>query len=254
MKKEPYRFAEMSMPDSERDFNSRLEELADTPDLSNVEKFTNFPVFTSRQTMTRMLVRYELFKMVQDVTGSIFECGVLMGGGLFAFAHYSSIFEPVNAQRRVVGFDTFQGLPNIHEKDKADSYSSKKFENSMAYDSKEMLSNAAEIHDSNRFLSHLPKVELVKGNVEDTLPQYFKDNPHALVSLLYIDMDLYEGCKAALRECIPRMPKGAVVAFDEFACERWPGETVAFLEEMDIRKVSLKRFSFDSYVSYFVIE
>jgi hypothetical protein len=251
--KDAYRFSEKAMPESERDTDRMLEELAENAELTNVEKFNNYPVFTSRQTMTRMLTRYELFKMVLDVTGSIFECGVLFGGGLFSFAHYSSIFEPVNAQRRIVGFDTFEGLPSIDQKDLSSAETSKKHQSSMAIDSREMIWQAEKAFDSNRMLNHLPKIDLVKGNVTETMPKYFEDNGHSLVALLYLDMTLYEGTKAALVNCLPRMPKGAVVAFDEFACERWPGETIALLEEVSLNKIELKRFPFDSYVSYFVV-
>ena len=45
------------------------------------------------------------------------------------------------------------------------------------------------------------------------------------MSLLFIDCDLYEPTRAALRAFLPRMPKGAIVAFDELDNPIWPGET-----------------------------
>ena len=56
-------------------------------------------------------------------------------------------------------------------------------------------------------MPHIPKIELVKGDVRKTIPKYIKDNPHLIVSLLYLDLDLYEPTRAALRNFIPRMPK-----------------------------------------------
>lgn len=251
--KDPYRFSEKQMPQWEADVRIAQEKLARDSCLSNVEKFANFPLFTSRQTITRFLVRYELFKMVVNIPGSIFECGVLFGGGLFAFANFSAALEPVNAQRRIVGFDTFKGLPSIHEKDKSNAPSSKLHERAMAVDSYEDLLKCIKVFDMNRFLNHLPKVELVKGDVATSMPKYLRDNPHTLVSLLYLDMDLYSGTKAAIENCIQRMPKGAIIAFDEFACERWPGETVALIDSLGVVGREMGRFPFDSYISYLVI-
>lgn len=251
--KDPNRFSEKRMPRWEADVRLAQESLAKESNLTNVEKFMNFPVFSSRQTVTRFLVRYELFKMVLDIPGSIFECGVLFGGGLFSFAHFSTIFEPVNAQRRIVGFDTFEGLPKLHKKDRSKTPSSKLHTNAMAADSYAQLKEAVKIFDMNRSLKHLPKIELVKGDVKTTLPKYLSCNSHTLISLLYLDMDIYLSTKAAIKACLPRMPKGAIIAFDEFACERWPGETIALLDSIRVSGTKLKRFPFDSYLSYMVV-
>lgn len=252
-KTDPYRFPEESMPQQEKDLRFMQEELIATSGMSDLEKFMNFPVFVDRVTMSRFLVRYELFKMVVDIPGSIFECGVLFGGGVFSFALFSSIFEPFNAQRRVVGFDTFKGLPKIHEKDHSKTPSSKLHEGAMGYDSHDELMKAAKCFDMNRPIPHLPKIELVRGDIEESMQKYLDENPHVLISLLYIDLDLYLGTKAALEACLPRMPKGSIIAFDEFACERWPGETVALLETLGVQGKTLKRFPFDSYASYLVL-
>jgi len=44
------------------------------------DKLENFPKYVRRQTIARFLARYELFKMILDVKGSIIECGVHHGG------------------------------------------------------------------------------------------------------------------------------------------------------------------------------
>src|SRR5436190_19899110 len=76
---------------------------------SSIEKLENFAKYVPRQNLARFLARYELFQIIQNVQGSIVECGVLFGGGLMAFANLSAILEPYNFQRRIIGFDTFTG-------------------------------------------------------------------------------------------------------------------------------------------------
>ena len=80
-------------------------------------------------------------------------------------------------------------------------------------------------------------VSLIKGNAINTIPKFIKDNPHLLISLLFLDFDLYEPTKIALTHFLPRMPKGAIVAFDELDNPLWPGETKAMLEFFEEKKL-----------------
>jgi hypothetical protein len=216
------------------------------------DKLDAFPKFASRQAMAKFLARYEIFKQILDVNGSIIECGVLHGGGLLSFAKLSSIFEPTNHTRKIVGFDTFEGFPSIHAADKAGD-SSHLRKGGLTGSTMQDVEKAIELYDKNRPLAHIPKVELVKGDLAKTGPQYLKDNPHLVVSMLYLDVDLYEPTKVALETFLPRMPKGAIVAFDELNAKMFPGETSAVDEVLGLRNIAIKRYPFDSYVSYAVL-
>src|SRR3989338_9374925 len=99
------------------DYVSRVEEDFKARQGTVSEKLENFPKYSSRQSLTRFLDRYEMFKQILNVQGSIIECGVLLGGGLMSFAHFSSILEPVNLQRKIIGIDTFSGFPNVSTRD-----------------------------------------------------------------------------------------------------------------------------------------
>ena len=61
----------------------------------------------------KFLTKYELFKQILNVNGSIVEAGVLHGGGTLAWAKLSSILEPTNHTRKIIGFDTFEGFPSV---------------------------------------------------------------------------------------------------------------------------------------------
>src|SRR5438309_8442206 len=81
-------------------------------------RLENFPKYVRRQHLTRFLAHYEIFKRVVPVKGSIVECGVNRGFGLMAWAKLSAVLEPVNLTRRIYGFDTFQGFPEVDPKDR----------------------------------------------------------------------------------------------------------------------------------------
>ena len=94
----------------------------------------------------------------------------------------------------------------------------------------------------------------MRGDVCDTIPRFVEQNPHLLVSLLFLDLDLYEPTKVALEHLLPRVPKGGVVAFDELDNPQWPGETLALLEAVGAGSLRLRRFEWDPYIAWAVRE
>jgi hypothetical protein len=216
---------------------------------SFADKMDAFAKFASRQAIAKFLVRYEIFKRILHINGSIIECGVLHGGGVLAFAKLSSMLEPANHVRKIIGFDTFEGFPSVHQADLEGTSSHLKVKG-LTGSALEDVERAVGLYDLNRPLSHIPKIELVKGDLSRTAAQYVRDNPHLVVSLLYLDVDLYEPTKAALEAFLPRMPKGAVVVFDQLNARIFPGETRAVDEVLGLRRLRIERFPFDSYVSF----
>jgi len=219
---------------------------------STLLKLRSFAVYAPRQVVTDFLVRYELFKMVLDVPGSIFEFGVFNGQGLMSFAHFSAVMEPAHITRQIVGFDTFGGFTGVDEID-GKSRSDLVREGEYSLDSYERLKQAIRLFDRNRFIGHVGKVELVKGDVVQTLEPYLEENPHSLAALLYLDMDIHAPTKYVLERMLMRVPKGGVVAFDELNMKDFPGETVALMETMKLNQTPLRRLPFCSRIAYFVV-
>ena len=161
---------------------------------------------------------------------------------------FSAILEPVNLTRRIYGFDTFQGFPSVSEKDKTRLRDVTPEE--LASDSYDDLSEIIKVFDSNRYLGHINKVELIKGKAEETIPKFIENNKHLVVSILFLDFDLYEPTKVAIENFYPRIPKGGVIAFDELDNPIWPGETLALLESIGLGSLELQRVEFDPYIAY----
>lgn len=215
------------------------------------EKMENFPKYVSRQSLSRYLALYEIFKEALPVHGSMVECGVNWGGGLMLLAHLSSILEPVNIQRKIIGFDTFAGFPTIDQADTSGAHLNTELQQGgYAANSYDDLSECIDLYDRNRFIGHLPKVELVKGDACVEIPKYLEREPHTVVSLLHLDFDIYAPTKAAIEHFVPRMPKGGIIVFDELNNKSWPGETVAVLESLNINQLEIKRFPFEPHISY----
>lgn len=239
--------------DAESQEGSRNRALFEANPSSWETKMENFPKYVRRQNMTRFLALYEIYKKVLPVKGSVIECGVNHGFGLMSWAKFSAILEPVNLTRRIYGFDTFEGFPGVSEKDRSAASMHVK-EGDLAADVFDELNQLIEIYDSTRFIGHVSKANLVRGDATKTIPQFVEDNPHLVVSLLFMDFDLYEPTKVALEHFLPRMPKGAVLAFDELDNPLWPGETLAMLESHAKRPLRLERLEFDPYISFAVLD
>ena len=218
---------------------------------STEDKIKNFTKYVPRKFLTRFLVQHELFKKQLSIKGSIVECGVHQGGGLFAWGKLSSIYEPYNYHRKIYGFDTFNGFPSIERsKDNSKKAYVKNFAEKV--DIVKDIDLMTKLFDSERIIKNKKKIELIKGDANLTIPKFIKKNNHILISLLYLDFDIYKPTKTALKLFFDRIPKGGIIAFDELNNPDWPGETLAMLEEIDIKKHRIENFPFEPNISYIV--
>lgn len=213
------------------------------------KKLGNFSKYVRRQTIARFLAQFEIFKRQIGIKGSVIECGVHHGGGLMTWAKLSATLEPYNYHRKIIGFDTFSGFPSISEED-GSSVEAKQGNFAEDYDVFDELNLCIKDFDDNRFIQHIPKIELCRGDASQTIPAYIQNNKHLIVSLLYLDFDLYEPTVLALKHFVPRMPKGSIIAFDELNNSVWPGETIAMLESLNIGQCRIQCFHFEPNISF----
>jgi hypothetical protein len=233
---------------------SAVENLFQSDPADLIEKLEAFPKYASRQAIAKFLTKHELFQRILTVNGSIVECGVLHGAGLLTWAKLSSIFEPANHTRKVIGFDTFSGFPSVAQEDTKTGTFHAIHKGGLAGSAKAHVEEAVRVYDLNRSIAHIPKVELVEGDIAVTAPGYLDKAPHLVVALLYLDFDLYEPTKIAIETFLPRMPKGSIIAFDELNAGIFPGETLAVLNTIGLRNLRIERFAYDSYVSFAVLD
>lgn len=225
----------------------------DTSIGTSLDKLRSFTKYTPVAEINRFLAKSKLFEKVLHIHGNIVECGVFMGGGLMTWATLSAIYEPLNHIRKVIGFDTFEGFTGVDQKDKSEMENASAVKGGLKVTSYNDILECIRIFDLYRPLGHIPKVELVKGDVLLTMEEYIKSNQHLIVSLLYLDFDLYEPTKFAIQTLLPRMPKGSIIAFDQLNQKFWPGETLAFLETIGINNLKLERFTFQPQISYAIL-
>jgi predicted O-methyltransferase YrrM len=120
--------------------------------------------------------------------GVMVECGVFKGQSINLLAE----FYP---QKKIVGFDSFEGLPEAWERSESSTYEPGHFA-----------------------LKQLPvvpgNVELIAGFFDKTLPEWASNNKEP-ISLLHLDADLYSSTVIALEAFSPFLNVGTVIVFDE---------------------------------------
>ena len=239
--------------DSDRTYTEGVAAYYDASLGGAVDKLRNFTKFVPRQALSLFLAKQEIFREVLNVHGHIIECGVFLGGGLLSWAQFSAIYEPYNHVRRVVGFDTFSGFPEIRSEDLGADVDYVK-SGGLYAPAEADLREGIRLYDLNRPIGHIERVKLVVGDATQTIPRFVEENRHLVVALLYLDFDLYEPTKVAIETFLPRMPKGSIIAFDELDQAYWPGETMAVLETVGLRNLRLRRVPYCPQLSFAVLE
>ncbi len=217
------------------------------------DKVANFTNWARTRDLTRFLARYHLFKNIENVPGSIFECGVHWGGGVSSWLHLSEIFEPVAFSRRIFAFDTFAGFPKVNPEDVSKHHEPKIGDFSLK-DAATAIKSTLQAIEETRKVKNVNRLVIVDGDISQTVPATLESDYSITISLLYLDLDLYEPTINTIRACLPRMPKGAIVVFDQYSDHVWPGETKALLDSIGISNVRMRCFPWCPRISYFEIE
>ncbi len=74
----------------------------------------------------------------------------------------------------------------------------------------------------------LPKVNsnvnLIKGLVQETLPNFLKDKTTKKIAFMHMDLDVYESSRYVLEKTKPYLARGSIILFDELY--NYPGWSV----------------------------
>lgn len=203
----------------------------------------NFYLSCEIMRISKILAHYELFKMAQEVPGAIVECGVFKGASLARFAAFRDLFgNPFS--KKIIGFDTFDRFPDtgfVPDKDKRKRFVAAAGDQSISVDQMmEVLKNKR----CDRF------VDLVAGDIRETVPEYVSDHPELKISLLNLDTDIYEPAAVVLDHLYPRIERGGVLILDDYGT--FAGETKAVDEYFKGKQVEIRKFPFCMTPCYIV--
>lgn len=217
------------------------------------EVLSNLSLFINRQNLSQMLFINELYEHIIGVHGVIMEFGVRWGRNLALYESLRGIYEPFNHNRKIIGFDTFEGFPSVDKKDgDADIITVGAYGVTNNY--QEYLAGILDYHEQESPISHIKKYELVKGDAVNSIQRYLASRPETIISLAYFDFDIYEPTMACLTAIKSHLTKGSVIGFDELNSRDYPGETVALKEALGLDRYRIRHSRFSPTQSYIIIE
>ncbi|MCS6822553.1 MAG: TylF/MycF family methyltransferase [Microscillaceae bacterium] len=172
-------------------------------------------------TLERMYATYKAteYVVLNQIAGDFVECGVWRGGSCMMIAYTLQFLGETN--RKIWLYDTFEGMPVPSEKDKNFRNQLAKFQwaksqrqghNDWCYASLEEVEK--NLRQTN-YPFHLFK--LVKGKVEDTIPQITPDQ----IALLRLDTDWYESTYHEMKYLYPLVSHKGVLMVDDYG--HWEG-------------------------------
>jgi len=205
--------------------------------------YDEFLANCSADRVQKIIWKYELFKMVQNIPGDIVECGVHKGSGIYLYAKLLKIFKP-NSLVKVVGFDFFGKAQKINNKYKIDF---KVNQNHTGNGSKknEIIKNLNSFGINN--------VKLISGDVCITTKEYVKKNIGFRISMLILDVDNYEGTLECLKNLYNNVTRGGIIVLDEYALEKY-GESDAVDEFLKDKKLKIRSEPWSSTPSAYIIK
>ena len=237
------------------DIEALLEGHFEKYNVTRREIVRNFQIYSRRVFLKRFLAHYHFFEMTVDLPGDIVELGVYRGASLMSFANFLEIRNMGDRAKQVIGFDNWAGFKEFDVKDGGEDPRVNKVIG--GYDGgafKEILEDAIAIYDKDRFIPYKPRILLVDGDIEESVPQFLEGHPGLRISLLHIDCDLYRPTKTGLCCLWPRVVTGGVVIFDDYGIRPWEGESNATDEFFEDKNLILRRLDWTHSPAAYVIK
>lgn len=192
-----------------------------------------FHWFSEPRRLGKLCAHYELYKRIVPLPGDVIELGVFRGASLIRWATFRDMLE-TNYSRQIYGLDIFGDFPKEGLRSSVDQKEIDAFE---ALCGKALAVEELETIFQRKGLNR--HLHLIKGDVRETLPALFEKQPGMRLSLVHLDVDVYEPTLAVLETCWDRMVPGGLMLFDDYSF--WEGATRAFEEFFKDQNIPLQK-------------
>jgi hypothetical protein len=190
---------------------------------------------------SKFISHLEFFKRTSEVRGEIVEFGVFKGNSFFRWIKFRDLLEQTYS-RKIIGFDIFGDFPEAHYDDdkakRAAFVAETSGGKSISFDE---INDLLDVQNLNK------NVDIIKGDILITLNDYLEENPHLKISLLHIDVDLYEPTKHILEKLYDRVTKGGIIIFDDYGAFAGTNKAV---DDFFNNKAEVKKLPYSHAISY----
>lgn len=196
----------------------------------------------------KIVAHFELYRMIVGLPGHVVELGVFKGCSLVRFATFRELLESPKS-RRIIGFDAFGAFP---EPDAADPQAGP--DKAFVAGWERGAGQGICVDELRGVLANkgIGNVDLVPGDIRETLPAWVRAHPAWRVALLHIDTDVREPAALGLELLYDRVVPGGVVVLDDYGTEC--GGTAAVEDFFAGRGVRLRKLPFSHESPVYVVK
>jgi hypothetical protein len=190
----------------------------------------------------KFISHLEIYRKIINLPGDVLEFGVYKGSSIIRLLSFRNLLEN-EYSRKITGFDIFGKFP-----DKLSIESNRnfveKFENAGGYGiNKDELNILLDKKGFRNF-------SLIEGDISHTVPEYVIKNPALKISMLHIDVDVYEPTKVILEYLWDKIVPGGILMLDDYGTVE--GETKAIDEFFSGQNIQIHKLSYNYIPSYIV--
>lgn len=200
-----------------------------------------FYLSASPARISKFAAHLDLYRRSLKLPGEIVELGVFKGASLSRFIKFRELFEG-SPTRKVIAFDVFGQFPEAQFSGDKEARSAFVSQAGIMGISTDAL---LEILTSLRLDQN---IELIKGDIVETIPEYVRKNPSFKISLLHIDVDLFEPTGAALETFFDHVVQGGIIILDDYGA--FAGATKAIDNFFGERPERIQRLDYTTSISF----
>jgi len=205
----------------------------------------NFYLTAPIDRISKFVTHLDLFRKVSGIAGDIVECGVFKGVSLSRLIKFRDLLEnPLS--KKIIAFDTFGEFPEAQF-----SLDVKKREQFIKEAGSKSIGKGQLISLLQK-LGIYQNIELIEGNILQTVPEYKINNPHLKISLLHIDVDLHEATRTCLEELYGLVTRGGIVILDDYGA--FAGANNAIDDFFAGKKIKIKKLPYSNAISFMEVE
>jgi hypothetical protein len=212
-------------------------------DIEDEKEFWEIYNFCKPYTKTGIERMYALYCavnniLINNIPGDFVECGVWRGGSSRLIGKMLS--EKGITNRKIYLYDTFEGMtpPTEDDKDLNGYMADKLMKESEEEDKGTTIWCVADLQDVQQNMEStglpLDNIVLVKGKVEDTIPDTVPEGP---IALLRLDTDWYDSTKHELVHLYPKLEINGILIIDDYG--HWQGCRKATDEYFNENKIGM---------------
>jgi len=217
--------------------------LIDLPDLKKIFEYeNNFYLSCNSARMAKAIAQYILFEKTAYIEGDIVECGIFKGASFSRFAMFRKILNL--EEKKLIGFDSFGIFPETeYEQDKV-------LRNNFISSAGDQSISKKQLEDVLKNKNCQNNTILIEGNITITVPEFVNNN-NMKISLLNLDVDIYEPTVTILEYLYPLISIGGIIILDDY--DSFPGETKAVDEYINGKNIKINKPIFPN-TPYFIVK